>query len=193
VPEHSAAICNAPVVRELSPTEWAVLGLLSLRSVHGFAQAKSLSAEGDFGHVWTVPRPLVYHALDTLHADGLIVVGSAEPGGNGPSRRKAAVTEQGRKMLLDWVGEPMGHVRDARTLLLLKLVITDELGLDPTELLRSQLRVVREIEAGLKLQTARVTAEGARKVLLFRLEAARGLGRFLVARAIEADASGPTP
>ena len=175
-------------MRELSPTEWAVLGLLSLRSVHGFALAKSLSADGDFGHVWTVPRPLVYRALDTLHADGLVVLGSAEPGSSGPVRRRAAVTTKGRETLVNWLGEPVLHLRDARTLLLLKLVITDELGLDPAKLIQSQLEVVKQIEAGLETQITGVGSESPRKVLFFRLETARGIQRFLVARAIEAGA-----
>ncbi|MGA2528468.1 MAG: PadR family transcriptional regulator [Acidimicrobiales bacterium] len=167
-------------MRELSPTEWAVLGLLSLRSLHGFALAKSLSGDGDFGHVWTVRRPLVYRALDTLHADGLIEFGEVEKGTSGPQRRKAVVTTKGNKILLEWLAKPVAHVREARTLLLLKLVITDKLGLDSTGLVSSQLEVVDQIAAGLELQVARTTAESARKVLLFRLEVARGLRRFLL-------------
>lgn len=175
-------------MRDLLPTEWAVLGLLGREPAHGFALAKSLSPDCDFGQVWTTPRPLVYRALDTLCADGLIVFRKAEPGKGGPVRRKAALTAQGRRVLLEWLGEPVKHLRDARTLLLLKLIVTDELDLDATALVESQLEVVREIESGLELRIARETTERVRKVLFFRLEAARGLHRFLSARAIEAGA-----
>jgi hypothetical protein len=89
-------------------------------------------------------------------------------------------------VLLEWLGEPVRHLRDARTLLLLKLVVTDELGLDPMALIKSQLEVVKEVESGLEKQIAREAPDLVRKVLFFRLEAARGLHRFLVARAIEA-------
>jgi DNA-binding PadR family transcriptional regulator len=170
-------------VRELSPTEWAVLGLLSRRPQHGFALAKSLSAGGEFGHVWTVRRPLVYRALDTLHADGLIAFRGAEPGDGGPPRRSTVITAKGRAALRNWLAEPVVHVRDARSLLLLKLVILDELALDPTALVESQVEVVKAIAQGLELQISQATRDGKRTVLLFRLETVRGLQRFLDQRA----------
>ncbi len=173
----------SPVVRELSPTEWAVLGLLSRRPQHGFALAKSLSPDGDFGHVWTVRRPLVYRALETLRADGLIAFHATEPGDGGPPRRKTVIRPRGKSALIDWLGEPVQHIRDARSLLLLKLVIIDDLGLDPTALIESQLEVVKAIACGLELQASRTSEGSERTVLLFRLEIARGLERFLAQRA----------
>ena len=114
-------------VRQLSPTEWAVLGLLSRGPQHGFALAKHLSCGGDFGHVWTVQRPLVYWALDTLRADGLVESLSAEPGDGGPPRRKMVITERGSALLLEWLRVPVKHIRDSRSRLLLKLAINDDL------------------------------------------------------------------
>jgi len=173
---------------ELSPTEWAVLGLLGRRPQHGFALAKSLSAEGDFGHVWTVRRPLVYRALETLQAKGLIAFQSAEPGDGGPPRRSTTITAQGRQVLVDWLGQPVQHIRDARSLLLLKLVILDELDLDPTALIEAQVELVDDIERGLDVQASEAGEASERTVLLFRLEMARGLQRFLSQRATEARA-----
>src|ERR1700692_2905767 len=98
---------------ELSPTEWAILGLLSRRPQHGFALARSLSAEGDFGHVWTVRRPLVYRALDTLRADGLIAFQETEAGVGAPARRSTMITRHGRRALREWLREPVNHIRDA--------------------------------------------------------------------------------
>jgi len=173
----------SPVVRELSTNEWAVLGLLSSRTQNGFALAKSLSPGGDFGHVWTVRRPLVYRALETLRADGLIAFQATEPGDGGPPRRKTVITPRGKTVLIAWLGEPARHIRDARSLLLLKLVIIDDLGLDPKGLVESQLEVVRAIARGLELQASRTSEGSERTVLLFRLEMARGLERFLARRA----------
>jgi DNA-binding PadR family transcriptional regulator len=170
---------------ELSPTEWAILGLLSRRSQHGFALAKSLSADGDFGHVWTVRRPLVYRALDTLHADGLVAFQDAEPGVGGPPRRSTVITKRGQKALVEWLAEPVKHIRDARSLLLLKLVILDDLGLDPDALIESQLQMAKTIEGGLGLQMAEAASESERTVLAFRLETARALQRFLEQRSAE--------
>ena len=86
-----AIVQRSWVVRELLPTEWAVLGLLSRHPQHGFALAKSLCADGEFGRIWTVRRPLAYRALDTLRADGLIEFQGAEPGDGGPPRRKTLI------------------------------------------------------------------------------------------------------
>jgi len=159
-----------------------VLGLLSRQPQHGFALAKSLSADGDFGHVWTVRRPLVYRALDTLLTDGLIAFQPVQPGEGGPPRRKTVITTRGSGALLAWLAEPVSHIRDARSLLLLKLVIIDDLGLDPTTLIESQLEVVKNIESGIARQVSQTPVGSERTVLSFRLEMARGLQRFLSGR-----------
>jgi DNA-binding PadR family transcriptional regulator len=168
------------VVQELLPTEWAVLGLLSRKPQHGFALAKSLSPDGEFGRIWTVRRPLVYRALDTLRADGLIEFQGVEPGDAGPPRRKTVITEQGRRLVLQWLEEPVRHLRETRALLLLKLAIIDELGLDPQPLLESQLALVKDFEAGLKAQLARARDGSERMVFVYRVEMAKALERFLV-------------
>ena len=167
-------------VRELLPTEWAVLGLLSRKPQHGFALAKSLSPDGEFGRIWTVRRPLVYRALDTLRADGLIEFQGVEPGDAGPPRRKTVITEQGRRLVLQWLEEPVRHLRETRALLLLKLAIIDELGLDPEPLLESQLVLVKDFEAGLKAQLAGARDGSERMVFVYRVEMAKALRRFLV-------------
>ena len=69
---------------ELSLGEWAVLGLLVTSPAHGFALAKELRADGRWGRIWTVPRPLVYRALPTLEASGLISMDRAEASRLGP-------------------------------------------------------------------------------------------------------------
>jgi DNA-binding PadR family transcriptional regulator len=166
-------------VRQLSPTEWAVLGLLSRGPQHGFALAKHLSCGGGFGHVWTVQRPLVYRALDTLRADGLVECLSAEPGDGGPPRRKMVITERGSALLLEWVRVPVKHIRDSRSRLLLKLAINDDLGLDSTPLIKSQIEVLKAIEHGLELHLAQASVRNESVALLYRLESARALQRFL--------------
>ena len=170
---------NVAGMRELSPTEWAVLGLLSREPQHGFALAKHLSCGGDFGHVWTVQRPLVYRALDTLQADCLVESLSAEPGDGGPPRRKMMITERGRGQLREWLRTPVRHIRDARSKLLLKLAIIDDLGVDPTPLIESQSEVLKAIEQGLELHLAQASASSERVALLYRLESARAFQRFL--------------
>ena len=179
----SGAVQCSLSVRDLLPTEWAVLGLLSCTPQHGFALARSLSPDGDFGHIWTVRRPLVYRALDTLRADGLIEFQGTEPSDAGPPQRKTAITPEGRRLVLEWLPKPVEHVRDARSLLLLKLAIIEELGLDPAPLIESQLARVRDMQAGLKVQLAQSWGGSEHMVFLYRLETTKALERFLVQRA----------
>jgi len=146
--------------------------------------AKSLSTDGDFGHIWTVPRPLVYRALDTLCADGLVGFHDAEPGAGGPPRRVTVITAKGKKALGEWLREPIRHIRDARSLLLLKMAIINELGLDRSPLVDAQLDTVDAIERGLEVKLAAACLESDRLVLSYRLEMARALRRFLARQAI---------
>ena len=48
-------------------TDWVVLALVVEQPRHGFALARELAADGALGEVWTVPRPLVYRAIDNGH------------------------------------------------------------------------------------------------------------------------------
>ena len=160
-----------------------MLGLLSRTPQHGFALAKSLSPDGEFGHIWTVRRPLVYRALDTLRADGLIEFHGTEPGDAGPPRRKTAITPEGRRLVREWLDKPVEHLHDARSLLLLKLAIIEELGLNSAPLIDSQLAHVHDVQAGLKLQLAQAWVGSEHMVFLYRLEMAKAHERFLVEHA----------
>ncbi len=121
----------------LSVTECAVLGLLAEGPRHGFALARDLEPESEVGRVLTVPRPLVYRALDRL-----VSVGYAEPvgeeKGDGPTRVVHGITAPGRRRLRRWLATPVDHVRDLRIEFLLKLAIIERSGRSPLALIRDQ-------------------------------------------------------
>jgi len=175
------------LVRDLLPTEWAVLGLLCHRPQHGFALSKSLSHDGVFGYIWTAPRPLTYRAIDTLCADGLVEFQGAEPGEGGPPRHVVEITDRGRDLLGEWLNEPVTHVRDARSQLLLKLAIIDDLDRDPAPLIAAQLGVVEAMEHGLETQMSEAAVGNQEMVFAYRLEIVRGFHRFLEQRATQID------
>ena len=76
-------------LEQLTAGEWAVLALLDEQSTHGFALARALEPDGDVGRVWSVRRPLVYRALETLERKGLVAPVETLPSPRGPvSRRK---------------------------------------------------------------------------------------------------------
>lgn len=181
--------CNCRMIAGMSSTsdqiqseptlgEWAVLGLLVVSPAHGFALAKELAASGRWGRIWTVPRPLVYRALNTLEASGLISMDRAEESRLGPRRAVYQATIAGRSAFAQWLSKPVVHYRDARSQLLLKLgfLWLREESAEP--LLRAQLAVVEPMLKGLREK--RAVAEGFDRTLaLWRIESAQALVRFV--------------
>lgn len=128
--------------QELSTTEYAVLGLLAEEPSHGFALSKQLDTESEVGRIYTIRRPLVYRALSRLVEAGYAEPVSTEKGRAGPKRVIHRVTRRGRLRLLDWLVEPVEHVRDLRIEFILKLALLQRSGQPPTDLIRDQKRAL---------------------------------------------------
>ena len=123
---------------DLGAGEWAVLALLAEQPTHGFAVARAMSPEGEIGKVWTMRRPLVYRAIDLLTEDGFVRAAGTEPSSSGPRRMLVEATPAGRRALTGWLAEPVEHVRDARSLLMLKLLFLARGDVDQAPLLTAQ-------------------------------------------------------
>jgi PadR family transcriptional regulator AphA len=166
------------VDRILAPGEWAVLALLCERPAHGWAIASQLAPAGELGAVWSMGRPLVYRSLEILEDRGLIEAAGHEPGIRGPNRTIFASTPAGQDELGTWLAEPVEHVRDVRSLLLLKIVFAERLHVDPRPMLLAQQEA---IDASLRTLDTRVRASsGTERILMrFRLESTRAVQRFI--------------
>ena len=176
-------------VLDLSLGEWAVLGLLTAAPTHGFALAKELSADGRWGRIWTVPRPLVYRALATLETHGLITMDRAEDSRLGPRRAVYRATRSGSSAFSKWLSTPVVHYRDARSQLLLKLGLLWMRGETAEPLLAAQLAVIEPILLGLKEKLS-IAQDFDHTLALWRFESAEALVRFVVRlRAENADAA----
>jgi len=170
---------------ELSAGDWAVLGVVGEGATHGFAVARLLGPHGPLGQVWTLPRAVVYQALKKLIELGLVAEGSTERSNRGPARRMLTVTPAGKGQLCQWLGQPVEHVRDVRSLLLLKLALLDRAGQDPRPLLGAQRAALQPRLANLAV--LRDGAEGFDRVLAeWRLASLEATLRFL-------DAAAPAP
>ena len=123
---------------ELTAGEWAVLALLSERPAHGFELARTMAPEGEVGQVWAVRRPLVYRALETLHRLDLIRAVGTLASRSGPQRTILEATPSGKRALAQWLRQPVSHVRDARSLLMLKLLFLTRRQADLEPLLAAQ-------------------------------------------------------
>jgi DNA-binding PadR family transcriptional regulator len=157
--------------------EWAALALLDEAPAHGFAIARLMATDGEVGRVWAVRRPLVYRALDTLARLDLIRPVATLPSQAGPQRTILEPTPQGRRALEHWLCQPVEHVRDARSLLMLKLLFLTRRGADTEPLLRAQRRRFSELAA--RLAPAADAAEGfERGLLLWRLHSTSAAVQF---------------
>lgn len=161
---------------ELLLGEWAVLGILANGRAHGFAVSKRLAPTGDVGRVWSLSRPLTYRALEQLHNRKLIDAIGEEPGTAGGARTIFAVTRAGRAALRRWLAEPVAHLRDVRSELLLKLVLCQLAGMDATPLIGAQ-RAVSEPVA--RKWAGEVRKGATDPVTLWRYESSRAVVRFL--------------
>lgn len=158
--------------------DWACLGILYQRPVHGFAIAARLKPGGDIGRVWSLSRPLTYRSLDQLTACGYIHPIAEERGIAGGNRTILAATRQGRAALRTWLRTPVEHLRDLRSELLLKLVLAEQCGIDLTEMLAGQRERIASISAA---HHAHVADSSGRPdvVALWRDEASEAALRFI--------------
>lgn len=166
--------CQTGDMTRVSLTEWAVLAALAERPAHPFAVARLLGKGGDLGRVLTLRRPLVYRAAARLAAADLCRPDHTEPGEGGPERTVYRATSAGRRALAKWLEEPVPHVRDLRTELLLKVRLTVRAGRSPLPLVEAQRAALAPAFLGL---AAPVAAED--EVSLWRRHNAAAAQAFL--------------
>jgi DNA-binding PadR family transcriptional regulator len=167
-----------PARDQPTPSEWAVLAILAEGPTHGFAIARAMAPGGEIGKVWSLARPRVYYAIDALTE-----LGFAQPVGtvasrSGPDRTVLRITPSGGRALANWLAAPVEHVRDARSLLLLKLLFLSRREHDPNPLLHAQRARFESIAE--RLVVAVAEARGFDQTLLrWRLETASAAIRFI--------------
>lgn len=166
-----------PPRTELILTEWVVLALVAEGPTHGWAIARALRPEGAVGAVWSCRAPLVYRAITLLTEAGLVrPAGAAE--GRGPNRTILEVTPAGGEAAAEWLLEPVAHVRDLRSELLVKLLLLDRRGLDPAPLVRRQRERLDPIATDFGAQAERATGS-EQLIALWRSTATRAALEFL--------------
>jgi PadR family transcriptional regulator AphA len=100
------------------------------------------------------------------------------PSPSGPRRTVVAATDAGRAAVDAWLVEPVGHVREARSLLMLKLLFLSRRSQDPAPLLNVQRTGFAAHAA--RLADAAEAADGFDEVLIrWRLESTNAAIRFI--------------
>jgi DNA-binding PadR family transcriptional regulator len=174
----------SPVVKAdppLSLGEWAVLALVSEKQTHGWPLVRALAADGEIGQIWTVRRAAVYRSLDVLADRELVAATGSQASERGPSRTIFSATRRGNGAVRRWLAEPVDHVRELRSALILKLVLGRRVGIDQRDMLERQRALLAAIESSFAPRLAAAT--GTDHLLLeFRLETTRAASRFVDAQ-----------
>jgi DNA-binding PadR family transcriptional regulator len=164
----------------LSLSDWVVLGVVAEQPTHGWPVVRELAPDGAIGRIWTVSRPLVYRSLATLLAEGFIEERGEAAGVRGPQRTIVRATRQGKAALRRWLNQPVDHVREVRSELLVKLALLERAGRPSDALIARQMERLQPVFAAV---TRRAPAVGFDSVLAtWRREQALAVRRFLRAQ-----------
>jgi len=159
--------------QDLSLGELVCLALVEESPRHGWAIGTELAPDGELGRIWSLSRPLIYRALEQLTTKEL-VRRSGQASDQGRDRAVVSCTAAGKRVARAWLEDPVHHVRDVRTELLLKLSLLRRQGASVEPLLQAQQRVFRD-----HFDTLTVAGAGADPVDLWRRESTRAVRRFL--------------
>ncbi|MCS6925765.1 MAG: PadR family transcriptional regulator [Candidatus Binatia bacterium] len=117
----------APVHVDLTPTAYAILGLLREHPMHGYEIAQHFKPEADLGQVAPADMSTIYTFLKDLQEHGLIV-GKRETVGARPPRTVFSLAGEAEALFLEWVQRPVARLREVRLDFLLKLYFAQQLG-----------------------------------------------------------------
>ena len=112
-----------------------LLGLLEREPSHGYDLKRDYDAF--FGRGKQLPFGQVYATLGRLARDGKVVAGEAEPG-DGPDRKRYAITDTGRTEVDGWLADPVEPEPHLQTLLFAKVTLALMLGKPADEYLDRQ-------------------------------------------------------
>ncbi len=111
--------------------EYAILGLLRARPMHGYEIARRFSADLDLGLVLPLDMSNVYAMLKDLHEQGLLE-GRRETVGLRPPRTVYQTTPEADALLMRWLHEPVSRLREVRRDLMVKLYFCRAIGAHAT-------------------------------------------------------------
>ncbi|MGH9232193.1 MAG: PadR family transcriptional regulator [Acidimicrobiales bacterium] len=116
-------------------TSFTLLGLLEPAPSHGYELKRAFDVR--FGGDKPLPFGQVYATLGRLERDGRAIVVGTEAG-EGPERKRYAITEQGVTDLERWLAEPEVPAPHLQTVLFAKVVLALRSGRDAHRFLDAQ-------------------------------------------------------
>jgi DNA-binding PadR family transcriptional regulator len=159
----------------LGPLGVSALGLLLERPMHPYEMYQLLIARSEDRIVKVRPGSL-YHAIDRLHADGLVRAVGTERAGNRPERTTYEVTPSGVGAMQDWVRSSLREPVNEYPRFPLALGEAHNLpGSEVADLLRERVAVLRSDDRFLREAEATVTGKGLAEHLWIDLPYTRAL------------------
>jgi PadR family transcriptional regulator AphA len=120
-----------PMRKELAP-EWALLGLLTQKPMHGYELYRYFTDPSALGQVWYLGLSQMYKLLKELGGQGYLEV-AVEEQENYPDRKVYHITPSGRAAFLQWMEKPVSSPRLIRVEFLAKLFLAQLLGPEMVE------------------------------------------------------------
>jgi DNA-binding PadR family transcriptional regulator len=162
---------------ELTPTEYAVLGLLTRGEQSGYDLRKS--AEGSVGYFWTPAKSRIYATLPRLVDAGLVRRRDVLQEGR-PNKQLYRLTPKGEDALRDWIASTPLDPETSRNTLLVKVFFGEVAS--PEDVLR-QIHQRREEAEQLKRELEEIEARTSddlypRLTRLYGLEYANAIIRW---------------
>jgi PadR family transcriptional regulator AphA len=149
-----------------------VLTLIAQQPRHGWALHEELAPAGEIGRAWTLSRQLVYRAIDILEADGLVKRALPKDGG-GADKVVISPTARGKSHAQKWLDQPVAHLRDVRTELVVKIMLRERAGLPADTFLQRQRDALTPVLQSIESSPSNTP------VNMWRRESASAVKRFL--------------
>jgi DNA-binding PadR family transcriptional regulator len=117
--------------KELAP-EWALLGLLTQKPMHGYELYRYFTDPSALGQVWYLGLSQMYKLLKELEGQGYLEA-TVEEQENYPDRKVYHITPAGQAAFLQWMEKPIRSTRLIRVEFLAKLFLAQLLGSERIE------------------------------------------------------------
>jgi len=128
----------------VTPTAYAILGLLREQPMHGYEIAQHFKPEEDLGQVVPADMSTIYTFLKDLQEHGLIR-GEKVTVGARPPRNVFSLADEADAFFLEWLRRPVARMREVRLDFLLKLYFVQQLGAaEAKALVKAQTAACRE-------------------------------------------------
>jgi DNA-binding PadR family transcriptional regulator len=128
----------------VTPTAYAILGLLRERPMHGYEIAQHFKPEENLGQVVPADMSTIYTFLKDLQEHGLIR-GEQVIVGARPPRKVFSLADDAEAFFLEWLRRPVARMREVRLDFLLKLYFAQQLGgAEARALVKAQLAACQD-------------------------------------------------